>query len=146
MPVKRTRLNGERQQGPRRRRESGDKKKQRNPSAARNPREQMAARGWEKPMLRTLVLQAWAGPQYAREEPEIDEKNGESITEKSTRIIRPRPTLRINGKFSDLAQTRHKMQTRNISLKSKQSLHPIHGGLRPPSLFLIGTKLGTPLI
>jgi hypothetical protein len=121
-----------------------DTEKQRNPSAARNPRKQMAARGWKNPMLPTLALQPWAGPQYAREEPEIDEKNRESITEKSTRIIRPRPTLRIKGKFSDLAQTRHKMQTRNISLRSKQSLHPIHGGLRPPSLFfLIGTKIGT---
>jgi hypothetical protein len=39
-----------------------------------------------------------------------------------------------------------KMQTRNFSMRSKQCLHPIHGGLRPPSLFLIGTKLGTLLI
>jgi hypothetical protein len=111
-----------------------------NPSAARNPRKRMAARGWKKPMLPTLALQPWAGPQHAREEPEIDEKK-ESITEKSTRIMRPRPTLRIKRKISDLAQTRHKMQTRNISLRSKQSLHPIHGGLRPPTLFLIETKL-----
>jgi hypothetical protein len=35
----------------------------------------------------------------------------------------------------------NKMQTRNFSLRSKHGLHPIHGGLRPPSLFLIGTKI-----
>jgi hypothetical protein len=35
----------------------------------------------------------------------------------------------------------NKMQTQNFSLRSKQGLHPIHGGLRPPSLFLIGTKI-----
>jgi hypothetical protein len=35
----------------------------------------------------------------------------------------------------------NKIQTRNFSLRSKQGLHPIHGGLRPPSLFLIGTKI-----
>jgi hypothetical protein len=29
----------------------------------------------------------------------------------------------------------NKMQTRNISLRSEPNLHPIHGGLRPPSLF-----------
>jgi hypothetical protein len=35
----------------------------------------------------------------------------------------------------------NKMQTRNFSFRSKQGLHPIHGGLRHPSLFLIGTKI-----
>jgi hypothetical protein len=44
-------------------------------------------------------------------------------------------------KISDLISTQDKMQTRNIPLRSKQSLHPIHGGLRPPSLFSIETKL-----
>jgi hypothetical protein len=29
----------------------------------------------------------------------------------------------------------NKMQTRNFSMRSKQSLHPIHGGLRPPLSF-----------
>jgi hypothetical protein len=43
-------------------------------------------------------------------------------------------------------QHKNKMQTRNILLRSRQSLHPIHGGLRPPSLFLIETKFGSLLI
>jgi hypothetical protein len=35
---------------------------------------------------------------------------------------------------------KNKMQTQNISLRTEPSLHPIRGGLRPPTLFLIGTK------
>jgi hypothetical protein len=34
-----------------------------------------------------------------------------------------------------------KMQTRNFSKKSEQGSHPIRGGLRPPSLFLISTRI-----
>jgi hypothetical protein len=63
---------------------------------------------------------------------------------------RPRQTKRTEikamntrRKISDLVPTQNKMQTRNISLRSKQSLHPIHRGLRPPSLFLIETKFGS---
>jgi hypothetical protein len=54
--------------------------------------------------------------------------------------------MNTRRKISDLEPSQNKMQTRNISLRSKQSLHPIHGGLRPPSLFLIETKIGSLLI
>jgi hypothetical protein len=54
--------------------------------------------------------------------------------------------MNTRRKISDLVPTQNKMQTRNISLRSKQSSHPIHGGLRSPSLFLIGTKIGSLLI
>jgi hypothetical protein len=40
----------------------------------------------------------------------------------------------------------NKMQTQKFSMRSKHSLHPIRGGLCPPSLFLIGTKIGSLLI
>jgi hypothetical protein len=71
-----------------------------------------------------------AGPQL-REKPKREPARIEIKAENTRR------------KISDLVQTQNWMQAKNISLRSKQSLHPIHGGLRPPSLFLIGTKIGT---
>jgi hypothetical protein len=49
-------------------------------------------------------------------------------------------------KIPDLVPTQTRCKLEIFSMRSKQSLHPIRGGLRPPSLFLIGTKIGSLLI
>jgi hypothetical protein len=76
------------------------------------------------------------------------EKETEALTGKrgisSRRKIRPAaPTNHLDQDQSQehtkeilrFGTNTNKMQTRNISLRTEPNLHPIHGGLRPPSLF-----------
>jgi hypothetical protein len=96
----------------------------------------------ERRKPRTLTLEHRNGPGFNTVEKNwmqlTDENRAGSRSEQNQTEIKALNTWR---KISDLEPTQNKMQTRNISLRSKQSSHPIHGGLRPPSLFLIETKL-----
>jgi hypothetical protein len=108
--------------------------------AARETLARGGAAPWEKTETPNRIL-GWAS---THERNPIDEHARlEMLQERKSGRDQSHEHKKKNPRFGT---NTNKMQTRNFSMRSKQSLHPIRGGLRPPSLFLIGTKIGSLLI
>jgi hypothetical protein len=63
-----------------------------------------------------------------------------------TKIRAEIKALNTQRKIPDLEPAQSRCKLEFFSKRSEQRLHPIRGGLHPPSLFLIGTKIGSLLI